>query len=162
MRRLGYRLSGGMPVTVDLAGDIVDIGYRQELEALIQRYRMERDVRFHGRISYDAVPGFLATLDFYVCPSLMEMMPFNVLEAMAAGLAVVASAVGAIPDANRDGVEGLLVPPNQPPALADAIQKAMESACYADMARAARHRAESNFSVEAIAVKMRIVLQQIQ
>jgi glycosyltransferase involved in cell wall biosynthesis len=151
----------GIPITVHLAGDIMSDSSRKELDELITRYHLEPVVQFYGRIEYDRVPDFLSSLDIYVCPSLIEMMPFNVLEAMASGLPIVATAVGGIPDAVRPGVEGLLAPPDNANALAECILKAMEPTFYSEFSINSRRRAESEFSYHVIARKLKSMLEQI-
>jgi glycosyltransferase involved in cell wall biosynthesis len=63
----------------------------------------------------------LAACDIFTMASDNEGLPVALMEALALGLPVAATAVGGIPEAVTDGVEGLLVPPGQPEALADAI-----------------------------------------
>jgi len=92
---------------------------RGQLEALAQRAGVDRRVRFLGFRS-DA-RALVELLDVLVVPSLSEGTPLVVLEAMAAGIPVVASAVGGIPDQIRHEKEGLLVPPGDSAALADAL-----------------------------------------
>jgi glycosyltransferase involved in cell wall biosynthesis len=152
----------GIPFTLHFAGDIKDATYRQELNELIEEYHLEKIVHFYGRLPYDQVPTFLATLDLYVCPSLMEMMPFNVLEAMASGLPVVATSVGGIPDAVRSGIEGFLVPPNNPTVLAEGILKAMDIDLYADRAKSCRRRVETEYSDYVIGSKIKRMCEQIK
>ncbi len=67
------------------------------------------------------VGDYLAALDLLVYPSLHEGLGSILLDAMQFGLPVVASAVGGIPEAIQDGENGILVPPNDPDALAAAI-----------------------------------------
>jgi glycosyltransferase involved in cell wall biosynthesis len=86
-----------------------------------------------------------------VLPSLYEGFPLAIQEAMAAGRAVIASAVGGVPEAVRDGVTGLLVPPSDPAALADAIRRLLADPALAQrMGAAGRVRAEQEFSYEAM------------
>jgi glycosyltransferase involved in cell wall biosynthesis len=67
------------------------------------------------------VPEILAALDVFALPSVAEALARSALEAMASGLPVVATSVGGMPEAVRDGVTGLLVPPADSKALATAI-----------------------------------------
>jgi len=69
----------------------------------------------------DDVPAILSASDLFVLPSESEASPNVILEAMAAGLPVVASKVGGIPELVTDGVTGFLVPPSDPPALTHAL-----------------------------------------
>jgi hypothetical protein len=69
----------------------------------------------------DDVPAILAGADLFVLPSESEASPTAIFDAMAAGLPVVASRVGGIPELVADGVTGLLVPPADPDALAAAV-----------------------------------------
>src|SRR4029453_16281754 len=76
-------------------------------------------VRFMGH--RDDVPAILSESDLFVLPSESEASPNVILEAMAAGLPVVASNVGGIPELVTDGVTGSLVPPADSDALAAAL-----------------------------------------
>lgn len=86
-----------------------------------------------------------------VLPSHMEAMPMAVLEAMAAGVPVVASSVGGIPLAVRDGIDGLLVAPRQVEPLRDAMLSLLgDAARRAEMGRRAREHVCEEFAAEVI------------
>jgi glycosyltransferase involved in cell wall biosynthesis len=77
-------------------------------------------------------------------------MPISVLEAMAAGLPVIASAVGGVPELVVDGETGILVPPGDVAALADAIARVLTDAdLRTSFGAAGRRRAEERFDVAA-------------
>ncbi|MFO0180934.1 MAG: glycosyltransferase, partial [bacterium] len=82
---------------------------------------------FHGWLSGQDKLNVVEQADIIVLPSLSEGMPNALLEAMAAGLPVVASSVGGIPDLVKDGYSGVLVSPNDPIALASALKRLVES-----------------------------------
>lgn len=69
------------------------------------------------------ISDLLGAADVFVLSSIREGLPVSLLEAMAAGKGIAATNVGGIPDAISDGVSGLLVPPENPEALARAIQR---------------------------------------
>jgi glycosyltransferase involved in cell wall biosynthesis len=103
-------------------GRIVAVGQgplEAEMRALHERLGLGDRVLLLGRRD-DAV-RVLAGCDVFTMASDNEGLPVALMEALALGLPVAATAVGGIPDAMTDGVEGLLVPPSQPEALADAI-----------------------------------------
>lgn len=107
-------------------------------------------VRLLGR--RDDVPDLLAAADLFVLPSLFEGHPLSVLEAMHAGTPVVATDVAGTREALADGVEGRLVAPNDPGALAAALAEALDRpAPVRRQAQAARRRAERDFSAERMA-----------
>jgi L-malate glycosyltransferase len=93
------------------------------------------------------VPGFLASLDVAVLCSRAEGLPNAVLEYMAAGRAIVATRVGAVPELIDDGVHGFLVPPNDAPALAAAIARFLDDQDLAvSCGAAARQRVANRYS----------------
>jgi glycosyltransferase involved in cell wall biosynthesis len=114
---------------------------RDALETLARALSIDGRVRFAGECR--DVPSLLADSDLFVLPSRSEAFPNAVIEAMAAGLPVVASDVGGIPEVVRDGVTGRLVPPDDARALADAVIGLMD-----DPGRAAGLGAAARAGVE--------------
>jgi starch synthase len=88
----------------------------------------------------------------FACPSLYEPLGIVNLEAMACGTAVVGSRVGGVPEVVAEGAAGLLVPPGDPEALADALNALLRDPAWAEaMGRAGRERAVNEFGWGAIA-----------
>jgi glycosyltransferase involved in cell wall biosynthesis len=97
------------------------------------------------------VPGILPAFDVFALPSRYEGLPTAVVEAMASGVPVVATAVNAVGDVVVPGETGLLVPPRRPELLADAIGYLLASPeTAARMAAAARERLGTRFGVAAL------------
>jgi glycosyltransferase involved in cell wall biosynthesis len=118
---------------------------RQELVALAEALGLENRVHFLGFRS-DA-SALMGSLDVLVVPSLTEGSPLVTLEAMAAGVPVVASAVGGIPDQVRHDKEGLLVPPGDTGAMGAVIVALLRDPARArSLGEAGRRRATSEFS----------------
>ncbi len=110
----------GLPVRLRAVGTFETPEYERHIRQLAGRLNLDSVIDWAG-FARD-IDGELARMDLFVLPSLFgEGLPMVVLEAMAAGLPVVASAVPGVPEAVRDGMEGLLVEPANPSALAAAI-----------------------------------------
>lgn len=94
---------------------------REALEKMVRDLGLQEEVVFLGFVS--DIPRFLSSVDIFVLPSVYEGLGIAILEAMAAGKPVVASRAGGIPELVTDQVTGLLVPPKDPLALAQAIAR---------------------------------------
>jgi glycosyltransferase involved in cell wall biosynthesis len=98
------------------------------------------------------IPECLAASDAFVLSSDWEGNPLAVMEAMAAGLPVIATAVGGVPELVESGVDGILVPARNSAALTEALRTlAEDSSRRAEMACAARTKAISAFNVDRMA-----------
>lgn len=124
----------------------MDRGYLGDLQQYAERCGIADCVTFTG-LRRD-VPAVLASLTVSVMPSLNEALSNVVLESMAAGAPTVATRVGGTPEAIQDGVTGVLVPPADSRALADAVMHLLRDRPLADaLGRAARARIADHFSV---------------
>ena len=103
----------------------------------------------------DVSPGQLAeeyvSADLFCLPSVQESFGIVFLEAMAAGLAVVTCGVAAMPEVVEDGVTGVLVPPRDPAALANALEALLGDPARAHAMGAAGRRAVAAYGVERVA-----------
>jgi glycosyltransferase involved in cell wall biosynthesis len=139
-----------------LVGDGPD---RRRLEALARRLRVSDRVVFAG---YRAdVPRVLAAMDVFASASHEESLGMSVLEAMAAGLPVVATRVGGLAECVSHGETGLLVPPRSVTKLASAVDfLAADAERRARTGAAGRVRAERLFSAEALAPRIEASLER--
>jgi len=100
-----------------------------ELRTLAERLGIARTIAWHGGQPQPRVIELMQTADLFALPARIaadgdrDGLPNVLLEAMATGLPVVSTPVSAIPEAVEDGRTGLLVPPDDPPALAAAIER---------------------------------------
>lgn len=131
------------------------------LQARAAALGIDARVRFTGLLDRAGVYRELAAADLFVLPSLTEGFPKALVEAMAAGLPVVASEVGAIPMiVGPDGAHGVMVPPGEPAPLAQALRSLSLDPCRRQaMGARARCRARA-WTLEAWAGQIGAVLEQ--
>ncbi len=122
----------------------------QFLERRVRDYRLEDLAEFVGSVS-DVQP-YLQAADLFVLPSRAEGLSVALLEAMACGLPVVATAVSGTVDVIHDGVNGLLVEPEDPEVLAQAIKRLLDDPEFARrLGREARSTVEEKYSLQLVA-----------
>ncbi len=123
---------------------------KKSLEEIVTRLGLKDEVQFLGFVS--DMPAFLSQVDILVLPSLFEGLGVSVLEAMAAGKAVIASRVGGLVELVHDTVTGLLVAPRDVEGLANAIAKlAGDRTLRREMGQKGKERLQANFTVEQMA-----------
>ncbi|WP_084646407.1 glycosyltransferase family 4 protein [Devosia insulae] len=105
-----------------IAGD----GHVEAARAKAAEYGLAERVELPGWVNGARVAELIASADILVLPSFTENLPLSIIEAMASGLAVVATPVGAVPDIVKDEETGLLVPVGDVEALAAALTRLVE------------------------------------
>jgi glycosyltransferase involved in cell wall biosynthesis len=131
---------------IDIVGDGPD---RPTLEELRDKLQLQSQVRFLG-FRHD-VQDLLAEADLFVLSSTTEGLPITILEAMAAGLPIVSTDAGGIPEVVAHGQTGLLVPPQSPADLAAAILELMrDPQRAAEMGSAGRRHVENECDIRAV------------
>jgi len=133
---------------------------RERLERLIDELGLADVVILLGR-RLD-VPNLLAGLDVAVCASAFEGSPLAVMEYMEAGLPIVATRVGGVPDLIDDGVHGLLVEPGDPDGLALAVEELLRDR---ERARAlgvrARERRRREFDLDVMVANIEALYAEL-
>lgn len=141
---------------------IVGIGpQEQRLSQLAAELGVDDQIRMIGH--RDDVPNIVRALDVAVLPSKREGSPLALIEYMALGASIVATAVGGVPELIEDGVHGLLVPPCDPEALADAIERLLDDrALAARLGQAAQERQHREYDFDALVARVeRLYLELI-
>ena len=130
-----------------VGGDWQSPGFPQQI--LNRLHQSGLAARVHRENHRGDIAALLEDCDVFVLPSLSEARPRVIIEAMCMGRPVVASRVGGVPEIVEDGITGLLVPPDDPAALADALRRLAESAdLRLELGRQGRIRAERDFHPE--------------
>jgi len=151
LRERGMRFSctiiGGARREVDI---VTPIRLRKQMTAL----RLDDVVAFPGELQLPEVAEALRRADLFVLPCVRardgatDVTPNSLLEAMAMGLPVVSTTHAAIPEIVDNGVDGLLVPPGDPVALADAMERALSDAALSHrLGEAAQRKVLERFNV---------------
>lgn len=143
IRAVGELAAAGCPVGLTLIGSGPAQG---DLERLIGELRVGARVRLAGSLSEDAIIAELGRADVFVLSSHAEPLGVVVMEAMALGLPTIGTNAGGVGEIIEDGVDGVLVPPGDPAAIAAAISRLMEDpARRGELGRSGRAKIEREF-----------------
>lgn len=151
-----------------LAGHTTDVApdglgdYKDYLIRRIAALGLEDAVRFAGFLPQHEMPGLYAALDVLAHPSVEEPFGLVLVEAMACARPVVAVGEGGVPEIISDGVDGLLVPREQPAALAAALVRVLRDPALAEqLAHSGRARARDTFSPQRQAAEVMAVYRRV-
>jgi glycosyltransferase involved in cell wall biosynthesis len=135
---------------------------RDELLALVKQHRREANIRFLGEVAGPQKSAALLGANVFVFPGLQqEGLPLVVLEALCAGIPVIASDRGCLREVISDGVNGFIVPPGDLEAVADRIlQLRSDPTLAARMGAAARARYEAAYRDDVYVARMLTVFEQ--
>jgi len=117
------------------------------MRLLCDRLGVSDHFRFLGWVSHQDLYNIYAQCDIFVMPSLIEAFGVVFLEAMAAGLPVIGTRVGGIPEIIRDGINGILVEPGKPNELGSAIIKVLKDRTLSEKLKQAGLETVQNFNV---------------
>jgi glycosyltransferase involved in cell wall biosynthesis len=123
-----------------------DGALRQELEAFTRKLDLTRQVTFVGALP--DTPKFLSELDIFVLSSLSEGLPIALLEAMAAGLPIVATRAGGVDEVAVEGQNAFLAEPADAEGLAQAMIKMARRPDLAEMGAVGREMVKTRFRIE--------------
>ena len=163
-RKGGEYIFGALKILKENLGDVFEmdvVGSYAEAEALIKRYeKYNLPITFHGHVPQDDLKEFLANSDIYVFPSLAEGCASSGMEAMAAGLCVVATKESGLPI--DDGVNGCVVPSKDAKFLAEKIQMLLETPSGIDrMGASAAKLIRENYTWEKYAETVKSIYSEI-
>lgn len=140
------------------AAELIIVGTGPRLDEYVTLARtlgIEHAVRFLGHVEHSRLPSYYSNADLFVLPSLREGFPLVLVEAMACGLPVVATRVGGIPEVVEEGLTGLLVPPNDSRALAEAVNSLLDDPQrMRSMGAKGRQRVMEHFTWDKVAERM--------
>jgi glycosyltransferase involved in cell wall biosynthesis len=161
LEALAAARTAGLPVRLRAIGGFETADYEAQIRGRVERLNLSDAIDWTG-FTRDVLAE-LNKLDLMVLPSLFgEGLPMVVLEAMAAGVPVVATRVEGVPEAIRDGVDGLIVPPSNPQALRDAIGRCVRGEVdWASLRLAAHRRQAAMFSDRSMAEGVADVYREV-
>jgi len=136
---------------------------REKIESMVKNFSLTDRVYLPGSLEKKRVISFFKKADLFVLNSLYEGMPHVIIEALLAGLPVVATKVGGTPEVVRDGVSGFLIPPNDEEALYRNIKRFVDNPRLLEKLPDKREikRIKESFSVEKMVKETLDVLMSV-
>ena len=142
---------------------VIGIGpLEKKLRLQVTRYKLQDKVLFLGLIPPDEVPKYLAISDVFVRPSISEGFGNVFVEAMAAGVPIIGTPVGGIPDFLKEGETGLFCKPNNPKSIAEAVKNILKNKDLREkLIKNGKKLVEEKYTWEIIAQDMMRIMQML-
>jgi glycosyltransferase involved in cell wall biosynthesis len=148
-----------LDVELTVVGDGPD---RERLDRIAAELRLDNAVMMTGAVAEEEVTGYYARADVFCLPSSAEGVPIVLMEAMASRLPVVATAIAGVRELVADGESGLVVPPGDDEALAEALRRLAEDpALAARLGLNGREAVAREFSLEGSAARLEALFTDV-
>jgi glycosyltransferase involved in cell wall biosynthesis len=134
---------------------------RKKIEQYIDQKKLDNFVKIEGWISHDELPYYFNKLKLLVIPSYTEALPNVMLESIACGTPVLATAVGVIPNILKDGETGFIMENNSPQSIAENVFRALKDPNLEKIAVNAKKMIESEFSFDITVKQWKKILDKI-
>ncbi len=164
LRALPKVMEQAGPVRAIFAGEWYARQDKDAAQQLIESLGLEEVVQFVGAVGHERKRELLEDADIFVFPTAyrFEGHPYVILEAMAASLPIVSTAVACIPETVRDGIEGVLIEPGDVDGLAERIgQLVRDPGLRKRMGRASRQRFLEEYTYDKFAERMKAVFAEV-
>ena len=123
---------------------------------------LQRSVWFMGHLFGEELINIYLASDLFILPTYTEGFPLVILEGMAAGLPIISTPVGAVPEIVKNGVNGFLIPPKDPLALAEKIIKLIENRpLRIEMANRNKDKVEKNYALKPVSKIFDNIYQEV-
>jgi glycosyltransferase involved in cell wall biosynthesis len=150
IRAMAIVVKSGLKARLTIVGEGQQ---KEELIMLAGKLGISRNVVFEGFVPYSNMPQYYKRCDVFCFPTVGEPFGKAMIEAMACGKPVIATDVGGSTEIIRNGVDGILVPPASPKAIASAIQQMKNEDERLKMGQEARAAAVKDFSWDTVSSK---------
>ena len=148
LEALGDLKNEGFSFSANFAGAWSSSLNAEKFEQEVRRLNLENEVSYLGPVFGADKVSLLEKSDLFVFPSFQEAFPLVLVEAMSAGLPVISTAQGGIPDLVLEGETGFLVPPRDKPGLSEALRTLLSDPdLRKKMGRCGRSRYEENYEI---------------
>ncbi|QYZ79862.1 glycosyltransferase family 1 protein [Methanofollis formosanus] len=134
---------------------------KEAIESSLQENGLTNRVDLAGWISHEDLPEYLNQLRLLVLPSYSEGLPNIMLEAMACGIPVLATPVGAIPDVVVDGETGFIMEDNSPECIEENVLRALSSPALEQIAENGKRFVMENFTFEHVVARWKEVIEGV-
>ncbi len=160
LRLLHFRTSKKFQASI--VGDALEPGEVEQVSAVISSYQLQDIIKVYPPEYGERKLERIQSADIFVLPSYTEGMPISLIEALAAGLPVVASCVGGIPDMITQRQEGILISPGDTEELARALLELIENpSLRLEMGEKGRKKAVSQYSMDVKAQNLISLYQKV-
>lgn len=152
-----------IPMVIKMKEDVIffiggDGHLRSKVEEYLSKHNLNDKVKSPGWISHNDLSEYLNELKLLVLPSYVEGLPNIMLEAMACGTPVLATAVGGIPDVIKDGETGFILKDNSPKTISQGVIRALQHPNLEKLTQNARAIVEKEYTYEAAVERYRSIL----